>query len=455
MIFANKIIKYPPSTLLLQTDEGHLSISDIKKLLTENTTRVNNLYGRRVLLATSNLMNAIGVMALLDGVVDALGFASPGFTLEVLFSLALEGRFDAVLTDVVSSPEKKGEVIFCSDIDSLFRAFEVEDKTKMVSQSKWMMTTSGTTGTPKIVSHTLDSLSRTTKFTATSAQHVRWGMLYDFTRFAGMQVLLQSLLSGSILLSCDSRNTLEEKLAFFRTKGVTHISATPTLWRQILMTPNSERLPLACATLGGEIADQRTLDRLAHTYPNAQIIHIFASTETGVGFSVKDKKAGFPLKYLEDIPNGVSLRIREGILEVFNREVENQYVGTDQAISVYEGWIPTGDLVKIEGDRILFNGRASGTINVGGNKVQPEIVEMRIMSHNSIAAARVYSKSSPITGSLVMADIILTDSTRNEKEVVRELKQFLLHQLEPYQVPAVFRVVESFSVNTAGKVDRK
>ncbi|MDN3683971.1 hypothetical protein QW180_08500 [Vibrio sinaloensis] len=38
-----------------------------------------------------------------------------------------------------------------------------------------------------------------------------------------------------------------------------------------------------------------------------------------------------------------------------------------------DGFINTGDMVKLDNDRVLFFlGRESGSINVGGNKVMPE-----------------------------------------------------------------------------------
>ena len=40
--------------------------------------------------------------------------------------------------------------------------------------------------------------------------------------------------------------------------------------------------------------------------------------------------------------------------------------------------LDTQDLVRVEGERVYFLGMASGAINVGGNKVNPEEVENHI-----------------------------------------------------------------------------
>ena len=115
-------------------------------------------------------------------------------------------------------------------------------------------------------------------------------MLYDYTRFAGLQVLLQSIISGSVLIEPIFEYSLEKKIKNFIDHNCTHLSATPTLWRKILMTPDSDQINLLQATLGGEIADDKILSAVSKHFPNARIAHIFASTEAGVGFSVIDKK---------------------------------------------------------------------------------------------------------------------------------------------------------------------
>src|SRR5690606_28394717 len=80
--------------------------------------------------------------------------------------------------------------------------------------------------------------------------------------------------------------------------SVNAVSATPSLWRQLMMTAQLSTLPLQQITLGGEIADQPLLDTLAALFPTARLLHIYASTEAGVGFAVADKRAGFPASWL-------------------------------------------------------------------------------------------------------------------------------------------------------------
>ena len=48
---------------------------------------------------------------------------------------------------------------------------------------------------------------------------------------------------------------------------------------------------------------------LSKRFPEARITHIYASTEAGVGFAVKDQKAGFPASFLADPPPRIQIDV--------------------------------------------------------------------------------------------------------------------------------------------------
>ena len=104
--------------------------------------------------------------------------------------------------------------------------------------------------------------------------------------------------------------------------------------------------------------------------------------------------------------------------------VYNKYFGSDISFASKEGWVDTGDSVEIKEDRVLFRGREDGVINVGGDKVYPEEIENVLLKHPIVAAAKVYAKSSPITGSLVAADVTLVNSETDEKEARKVLQAY-------------------------------
>ena len=322
------------------------------------------------------------------------------------------------------------------------------------AKTQWVIATSGTSGAPKLVAHNLQSLTHSLKIDRGVGTELRWALLYDPCRFAGLQVTLQAAVSGSTLLVPESAD-VEYCIEFLRCNACTSISATPSMWRKVLSTSSVKELRLSHVTLGGEIADDRILQLLHATFPQARITHIYASTEAGVGFSVRDGRAGFPAEYLKTGPSGkVKLRIStNGILQIHDESFEQEYVGQSQRLIDRDGFIDTGDLVKLHGDRVFFLGRANGSINVGGQKVMPEEVESLIRSCPGVEEARVYSKPSPILGSIVMAEVVAGKNNRSD-EVREQLKAMCHMRLEPFKRPVVIHMVDEIKVSAAGKIRR-
>lgn len=321
-------------------------------------------------------------------------------------------------------------------------------------ETQWVLATSGTTGCPKLVQHSLASLTRLTNRDARAGSRQRWGLLYELSRFAGLQVALQAIVGGSSLVLTQHDAHLTERLKQLIAQGCTCLSATPTMWRKILMSSLSRDLRLKQITLGGEIADDATLKALRTRFPDARIVHIYASTEAGAAFSVTDGRSGFPAEYLETAPKGVELRVVDGRLSIRNPLVKPDYLGSHESFSDEQGFVDTGDSVRAEGDRIYFEGRSSGCINVGGNKVHPEEVETVMLECEHVLMVKVTGRASSITGQLVTADVVLDDQAVDVKAIKKEIMAHCTARLEPYKRPALIRVVDSLDVTAAGKIAR-
>lgn len=322
-------------------------------------------------------------------------------------------------------------------------------------KTQWIMATSGTTGTPKLVSHNLQTLTRSMKVNSSIGIQLRWALLYDLCRFAGLQVALQACISGSVILIPGSAD-IEESVDFLRRETCTSISATPSMWRKILSAATAQELKLRHITLGGEIADEKTLQRLKLMFPVAKITHIYASTEAGVGFSVKDGKAGFPAEYLKAVPgdNKLTLKISDqGILLIRGQDFEQTYVGQQQALTGPDGFIDTGDMVELRGNRVFFLGRANGSINVGGQKVMPEEVETVLRACPDVLDVRVYGKPSPILGAIVAAEVVARQGNDGE-ELKQQLKVLCQSRLEAFKRPAIIHIVDDIQLTGAGKMKR-
>jgi acyl-coenzyme A synthetase/AMP-(fatty) acid ligase len=118
-----------------------------------------------------------------------------------------------------------------------------------------------------------------------------------------------------------------------------------------------------------------------------------------------------------------------------------------------DGWLSTGDSVRLMGDRVLFLGRADRRVNVGGNNVSPEEVEVALLSMDDIVEAKVSGTPSPLTGNVLVAEIVCGPQAVPES-MPGMVRKHLSAVLEGYKIPRIIRVVDAVSMNQFGKKDR-
>jgi acyl-coenzyme A synthetase/AMP-(fatty) acid ligase len=317
--------------------------------------------------------------------------------------------------------------------------------------TQWLIATSGTTGVPKIIEHSLTSLSRTIKKDSKKGKNYTWGLMYDPCRFAGMQVVLQALLAGSCLALPVTQN-FNEQISVIATSQVNALSATPSLWRKLLMDGRVLNLPLKQVTLGGETADQNILAALSAAFPDARVVHIYASTEAGTGFAVSDGRAGFPTEWLDNKNAPVALSISSENSMLIKPSILPE--GDEVASRLNDdGYLDTQDLVRIDGDRVLFIGRASGAINVGGNKVHPEEVERIIFDMPGVLDVRVFAKVNSMMGQLAVAEVV-SDKRQDNNSLRKAIQNHCRNGLEPWQCPAIITFIDKLEETAAGKKRR-
>lgn len=407
------------------------------------------LSGARVAVALRDPLALVQALCALDGQVAALLLLSGQAPAEVIETLV--GRED--VTHLLTDRDDLAGHGRAVAPGALLGTARLADPVR----THWLMTTSGTTGLPKVIPHTLASLSRTVVKIREKPLPV-WGMLYDGTRFAGMQLLLQGLMGGGRLVLVDTHEGLADQVAAMAGpqggQGVTHLSATPTLWRRLLMVPGHRDLALKQITLGGEIADQGVITKLKAAYPEARVTHIYAATETGVGFAVNDGLAGFPEAFLTKAPGGIGVKVTGGILWLRPPGLTEHRPSIAKTIEQdADGYLSTGDQVEIRDGRVYFLGRDSGVINIGGVKVYPERVEAVIAAVPGVTLAQVGSKTSPFTGALVTATVMAADG-QDLPALKAAIQAACRDQLEREAVPASVKFVDDLEINAAGKIVR-
>lgn len=202
------------------------------------------------------------------------------------------------------------------------------------------------------------------------------------------------------------------------------------------------------------MADQATIDRLRARFPYAGVSHIYASTEAGALFSVRDGRAGFPSHWLDDGVEGTLLRIRDGVLEVKSPRSMLGYLNQSSSSEQSDGWLNTGDRVELVGDRVYFRGRQDLVINVGGGKVMPEEVESALLDVPGVLDLRAYPVANPITGFVVGLEVVTAPAT-NTDQLRQQILAVARQSLLPYKVPRLIRFVDALKCDLSGKKSRK
>ena len=419
--------------------------------------RLEELRDRSVVLLAKDQLTAALALIELDGVARRMVLCPPDLTSEHLPAVVRDAEADAAVVDE-GSAAADGAVPTRFDVrPDLTRSASPRRRSQA---TEWVLLTSGTTGAPKLVLHTFESLTSALVAGARSpADPLVWSTFYDIRRYGGLQVFLRGVHAGSLVLS-DPTEPVSDFLSRAAAAGVTHISGTPSHWRRALMSGAAATIAPRYVRLSGEIADQPVLDSLRAAYPAALVAHAFASTEAGVAFEVRDGRAGFPAA-LVGAPGVVELRVSDETLRIRSPGTAQRYLGEGvEPLRAADGFVDTGDRLEEQGGRYYFMGRRGGVINVGGLKVHPEEVEAVINAHPWVRMSLVRARRNAITGAIVTAEVVIAaakagGSAPPAAEVLtRELTESCRRALAPHKVPAMIRIVPALEVSASGKLVR-
>jgi acyl-coenzyme A synthetase/AMP-(fatty) acid ligase len=416
--------------------------------------RLAELSGRSVLLAVTSQFLAALVMLEIDGIARRMLLCPPDLNADHLQALIEDAEIDAVVTDQPAGFADLGIALVVTAGENLQPATRAQTE----RATEWLMLTSGTLGLPKIVGHTLEGLTGAIAADG-PARGTRpvWATFYDIRRYGGLQVFLRAVVGGGSLVLAEPSEPLADHVSRLNKKAVTHISGTPSHWRKLLMSGAASAFSPRYVRLSGEIADQSVLDGLHLAFPEASVGHAYASTEAGVGFAVNDGLEGFPAAMVGTSRDGVEVKVVDGCLLIRSRRAAYAYIGRrTSALTDAEGFVDTGDMVELRGDRYHFVGRRGGIINIGGLKVHPEEIEAVINRHDEVRMSCVKARKSPITGAIVVADVVLAegcDASRGDG-----IKAMIIADcranLAPHKVPAMIKFVDKLDITAAGKLAR-
>ena len=437
--------------------EASVALADLSKASSLGTD-LEALRGRSVLIATHSQLTAALALVELDGIARRMVLCTPDLPREHLGRISATAAADAIVFEEGQPPDASIAPYGVAAHPSLTPGPVDRRRTE---QTEWVLLTSGTTGAPKLVLHTLASLAGTLPRQQAAAGGSVWSTFYDIRRFGGLQIFLRAVLGGSPLVLSSAGEPIRDFLARAAAAHVTHISGTPSHWRRALMSGAATLIAPKYVRLSGEIADQALLDNLRGAYPAARIAHAFASTEAGVAFDVDDCLAGFPAALIGQGRGQVDMKVEDGTLRIRSGRTATRYLGADvNVLASADGYVDTGDMVELRDERYYFAGRKGGVINVGGLKVHPEEVEAVINADPRVRMSLVRARQNPIMGAVVVADVVLVDGASptldsgSSESLKHQLLDACRRVLPAHKVPTMLRFVPALELTPAGKLVR-
>jgi o-succinylbenzoate---CoA ligase len=312
-----------------------------------------------------------------------------------------------------------------------------------------VVTTSGTTGTPKAALLTAAALTA-----SASATHDRlggpgsWLLAVPPYHIAGVQVLVRSVLAGRapVELDVSAGFDIAELPGAVRHLGPgrRYTSLVATQLTKALTDPASAAAlaELDAVLIGGGPLPRPTLDSAAAA--GIAVVRTYGMSETAGG-CVYD---GIPL-------DGVRLRVAaDGRIVLGGATLAQGYRNPVHPDPFAEpGWFRTDDLGALDDSGVLtVLGRADDAISTGGLTVLPDPVEAALRTHPAVGDCAVFGLADDRLGQRVVAAVVVRDGCA--APTLDALREHAAYTLDATAAPRELHVVEALPRRGIGKVDR-
>lgn len=347
----------------------------------------------------------------------------------------LDGRESAILP--VPADVRSAEVL----TSSLGIGEDIDDDVAVV------VSTSGTTGTPKGAMLTASAL-----IASASATHDRiggpgtWLLALPAHHVAGLQVMVRSLLAGTVPVAIDPSFDVDQLPSAIASLG-SGPRYTSLVAVQLAKALGDPRATAALAELDAVLIGGGPMpEAIGEAAANAgiRVVRTYGMSETAGG-CVYD---GLPL-------DGVRLRLDDGRVVLGGDTLAKGYRHpTDPDPFAEAGWFRTDDVGAVDDSGVLrILGRIDDAIGTGGLTVLPQLVEAALATHPAITDCAVFGVTDARLGQRVVAAVVVAGGAA--APTVAELRDHVEETLHATAAPREVHVVDELPRRGIGKLDRR
>lgn len=264
--------------------------------------------------------------------------------------------------------------------------------------------TSGSSGTPKAVLHRLGNHLASSRGSASLIpvdQNSGWLLSLPLFHIGGYAIPFRVFLAGGRVILDDAPHTLAERL---EQQAISHLSLVPTqLWRLLKAGFTPQRTQLRELLLGGAAIPAPLVAQMTSLGLMPKVSYGLSEMASQVctGIPTAPGVVGKPLP-------GREARVVDGEIQVRGETLFCGYLNNgnlDPALNE-ESWFATRDKGHFNADgALVVEGRLDNGFISGGENIQPETIEQRLVDHPSIAQALVVAVPHPEWGERPVAFI--------------------------------------------------
>ncbi len=304
-------------------------------------------------------------------------------------------------------------------------------KLRTSGQPGLILFSSGTTGMPKAILHNFDFFLQRFRTPRKAFRTLNF-LLFD--HIGGINTMLHTLFNQGVVVVPTGRQTADI-LADIEKHNVEVLPTTPTFLRMLLFDgtlENANLSSLKIITYGTERMDEITLARICAALPHVDFRQTFGMSELGI---LRVKSVSRDSLWMHIGGEGIETKIEKDVLQIRSA---TKMLGYLNEVSPFnkDGWYNTKDIVECKKDGSMrIVGRTTEWINIGGEKVLPEVIENAALKHENILFAQAKGVANPITGMHAELKCQLKDNTKlSRQELKLWLKQHLPQNFMPQRI---------------------